>query len=46
LVNGIDGDPDHPGPSGLDLGQLVLQLHELPLASPSTRPFVEIHDDL
>src|SRR5207245_5523660 len=46
LVNGIDGDPDHLGPGGLDLGQLVLQLHELPLASPSTRPFVEIHHDL
>ncbi len=45
-LNGIDADPDHLSPGGLDLGQLVLQLHELPLASASTRPFVEVHDDL
>ncbi len=46
LREGIDADSDHLATKGCDLRYPGLQLHELLLAGPSTRLFVEVDDHL
>lgn len=41
----VDGHGDNPTPEPLDLSEAGLQLHELRLARPSARPFVEVEHD-